>query len=447
MPLWGFCIYASIAKLTFMSPDSICVLWNKDFINTSQSDYYDVVFLGDSTINTAIMPELLSDSTINLSMIGTTAVDNYYTLETYLDNNKAPKDVFIGFMDYHIESPDFLWSVSGQANRFSWKQYMEIYKVVKMFNINSAEGLSLDHYWQDVFAYKVGFPNKYVSSVLASLGNGRYKTNKESYDNISHHLGRFCIMTNDEYVSEGGLAYTDYKVDDVQDYYFKRIIELCEKNDIRLHFIKMPLPNDMYYTDDYIDQVNGYYDSLLAGHENVEFVWYSADYPTTLFRDIYHMNQHGSLVFSDALKDKYADIFSYDAYGEDRVEALNEDIKLENNISYLFKWIAGKKYSVLIYDGIGYIGALNFEGSNLQGTNVPALYWASFDNGDNPFITASDENAINVVTTGDEAFNIEPEGKMVIVIYDGYQGKIVRKCSLGIDPETGGFSTLEELQQ
>lgn len=446
IPLWIFCLYANYAKLAYFSPDSVGGLWNKEFADTTQETYYDVVILGDSTSATSMLPELLSDTTINLAVIGTGVIDNYYTLENYLEHNKAPKDIFISFMDYHIDTPSFTWTVSGQTNKLSWEQYYEIYKAEKMLDIAETEDFSLDSYWRDVLTYKIGFPNKYVSSVMASIGTNRYKANKESYDNITRHLGRYCIMTNDEYISEGGLGYKSYHVDDVQDYYYKKLLQVCDDNNIRLHILKLPLTNDMYYSDEYISQVNSYYDSLIAGYNNVEFVWYPADYDFSMYRDIYHMNQHGSFKFSNELKKKYPEVFSYDKYSPQRVLALNEDIKLESNSEYLFRWTKGKKYCVLICDGVGLINMLDTNGQVALATDVPGIYYVNCDGAtDNSFSVNAKDGLVNISISGDEdnVLKMQLDNSIKFIVYDKYNNQVVRSCSAKYDEATGRLGKLK----
>jgi hypothetical protein len=68
---------------------------------------------------------------INLAFAGTSVVENYYTLENYLENNEAPKDVFISIADYDLAQDNFTWPECNMLHKLSLRQNLEIYLNIK----------------------------------------------------------------------------------------------------------------------------------------------------------------------------------------------------------------------------------------------------------------------------------------------------------------------------
>ena len=131
-PLWGFPIFCANNILAYAGSDYVGAIWINDFTQTEQTKYYSTLIIGDSTANSAYLPEVLSDDTVNLALAGSSPVDGYYTLENYLKNNKAPKDIFVSYMDYHLDDDAFTWDVSNFIHKYTYEQNEEIYKAIDL---------------------------------------------------------------------------------------------------------------------------------------------------------------------------------------------------------------------------------------------------------------------------------------------------------------------------
>lgn len=382
LPLWIICIFTAGFPLAYLSTDTVGAYWNKEFTHNNQDKYYDAVILGDSMAATSFMPELLSDSTVNLSLSGSSPVEGYYTLKHYLDSNDAPKDVFICYMDYHLAHDDFTFDGSNQVHKYSIKDYWEIYNTIKETKASNFEELDVGNFWQKALASKLCMPSEYIASITNSIKDGgRYSSNKEVFDLISLCSGRNCRMTND-IGGRDGLKYDNFSVSALQGKYYSRIVQLCNDNNISLHIIKLPLNSNTLFTDEYIAQVNGYYMVLLDGCTNAEFKWYPADYAVEWFWDDYHMNQHGAYRFSMQLKEDYPAIWGDLNTSESQMLALNNDLNIENEAAELFKWIDNKDYTILMYDGTSgdddlegiYSSLLKFEDQSITRTEINKAY-------------------------------------------------------------------------
>ena len=443
IPLWVICVFIAKSPLSYLSPDSVSAYWNKEFTQTKQDKKYDVVILGDSMAATSFMPELLSDSTINLALSGSSPVEGYYTLKDYLENNDAPSDVFISYMDYHLQHDDFTLSTCNQVHKFSIGDYLEIYRTIKATGANGFEDINMDEYWDKAIASGFYLPSEYIASIINTINEGgRLESNRQAYDEVTVHAGRACKMTND-ISSSSGIRYDDYSVSALQGTYYKKLVDLCEDNQIKLHIIKLPLDVNTMFTDEYTAKVNGYYMNLLKDAKFAEFRWYPADYAVEWFWDDYHMNQHGSYRFSMQLKQDYPDIWGSTATSPRQMLAVNNDIMIENEPAELFKWIDAKDYTVVIYsemdDFEGYYNAyFNYGSQGLQSVT------------DNIFaVDVTGTHSIyvkdNTLTIDDNSYqwNDYNSNEVNIIIIDNSNNKVVRTCSTSFNSGEGRFEKIQ----
>ena len=370
-PLWLFPIYCATHLLYVVGADYVGALWNKEFTQTSHDKYYSTLIIGDSTANAAYLPEVLSDSVVNLALAGSSTIEGYYTLEDYLQYNEAPNDLFVSYMDYHLEEDDFTWDVCNFIHKFSKEQNEEIYKAIKKYSSASVEDLTSENYEQDAFMYSIYSPTLYSYSVWQSLGSDRKSNNIEKMNSTTIRNGRYCSITNIEYEPEDIYGYSKFDVGNLQEYYYRKILKLCQENDISVHMIKLPVSTDAGYVDDYEQEVQDYYDDLLSDYEDADFYWFHTTYEHEFFCDQYHMNNHGAFRFSRELKELYPEVFEdYDEISEERLLALDEDIIGENYMGELSKWIDSEPYTLLIVDSTGDLGELYYMYVGYNGHDV-----------------------------------------------------------------------------
>lgn len=453
IPLWVIAFYIAINPLSYLSQDSVGAYWNKSFTESNHDKNFDVVILGDSMAATSFMPELLSDSTINLSLSGSSPIEGYYTFKDYLANNEVPTDVFVSYMDYHLAHDDFTLSTCNQVHKFSVMDYVEIYKNIKQTGANQFESVQIKDYWSDAVASTFYMPSEYIASIINSLKEGgRYEKNKLSYDEITTNFGRSCLMTND--ISDSsGIRYDDFSVSSLQSCYYKKLIDLCEENQIKLHIIKLPLDRNTVFSDEYIAKVNGFYFTALANTQYAEFRWYPADYAVEWFWDDYHMNQHGSYRFSMQLKEDYPDIWGDYSATSEQMLAINNDIQIENEMAELFKWIDQKDYSVLIYSNIQdedftgiYNAFLQYSGQTINETDVKDLFVVNGDSDEvtTPVDLSDGILSLNIGNNQESIVLDNTENVLNVIVIDNKNECIATSKLAKFDMDT---YTLEELYE
>lgn len=348
VPVIWIILYAMGNLMAFADEEAPYYIWNKDICSTTQEKDYNVVILGDSVANAAFMPEVLSDASINLALGGTTPMENYYIMQDYLESHNVPDIVYISFMDFHMQTSDCYWKRTLYSHRFSINKNWEMLKKAKEYGELSiaTETCNLD-FW----AYEMFLPSKYITSLSNASFNQRYDGNITTYNLNSIHGGRYIARGNTEWEA-ANINYDSFYVAPLFDYYYKELIQLCVANGIKVHIIKLPLPDTSTFSETYLNQFNEYYAGIQSLFPSVIVEWWDM-YDKIYFADASHMNTHGALKFSSEIKKRYIEEFGGD-WTSDQINGLNDSIKDENLLSEMFKWAACcNQYSMIIYDSTG----------------------------------------------------------------------------------------------
>lgn len=348
LPFIVVMLYTKFSFMAFADEEAPYYIWNKNICTQKQDSQYDVVILGDSCANAAYIPELMSDKTINLSLGGTTPMENYYTMKEFLSNNEAPRAVYISFADQHLYGDECFFTRIMYNHRYSISDCYEMLMTAKEYN---DAYVYKDNAIKDFIEYELYLPNKYITSLSKAKFFTRYADNKKSYDGIETHQGRYIKRCNDEWFDEE-VVYENFTVSPLLDYYYKELIRLCITNDIKVHLVKLPLPNANIFSENYNNQWNEYYNNL-----KIEFPSITVDrwdtYNSWNFADGQHMNTHGSMKFSTEIKGKYNDEFN-DEFSLNNMFALDDNVLFENKLEKQFDWITyAPFFSMIVYDGRG----------------------------------------------------------------------------------------------
>lgn len=347
LPLFLLYGYFWMVPPAFFNGDASYYRWNKEIANKDQEKYYKTIILGDSSANAAYVPEILSGDTINLALVGTTPMENYYILQDWLDHNKAPEICYISFQDYHLQTANNFWAIGIYSGRYSLEQEVEMLKTAAKYKEQSVVH---EDYIIDYISYKLRLPNKYITSFISAISNQRYGENIALKQLYELHGGRYMARTVFlEYDPTDMETYTDFSVEPLFDDYYRKIIELCDENNVTVRIVKLPSPDNVVYTNNYADTFYQYYDELKKEYPNITVDFFPA-YEEEYFMDAVHLNSHGALRFSMELKGQYTDDFDDSELSSEQVEAINDSIKNENKVEQIIKWIYKKNYTVILYD-------------------------------------------------------------------------------------------------
>jgi hypothetical protein len=349
VPIIGICIYARVNILKYGDEEVPYYLWNKKICSETQDKYYDVLIIGDSCANASYAPEVLSDSVLNLALGGTTPVENYYVLKEYLDNNLAPKVVYMSFGDWHLKEEGSFYTRILYTHRFSLSELIEIMERAKYYNEQS---IITDTYIEDFVSYEFSLPNIYLKSIIDGNINRLPIANINAFNLCDLHKGRYGSNNVAENSNTDIATYVAFKITPLFEDYYKKIIELCEDNDIVIRIVKLPKDENVEYTENYENDFYTYYDQLKIEYPNLTVDWIKGGYGHYYFADNDHANNRGARKFSEIIKELYPDDFSYNI-ADSQYDIFDYDIMLETDFGELFQWIRNKEYTILIYDGIG----------------------------------------------------------------------------------------------
>lgn len=421
LPLIAIYAYTWINPMGYMDGESPHYLWNKEKVNSPEDRYYDTIILGDSMANAAYMPEILSDTTINLSLGGMTPVENYYVLQDWLTTHSAPKVCYISFQDAHLLIEDCFWTRTMYSHRFRRDQNLEMLKTAEIFQEPT---IITDSYQTDFISYELFLPNKYIASIMNSGFNQRYEKNLETMRKDELHRGRYIAREAEGF--EGGKkgVMEEFYLNPLFEDYYRRLIAMCMENNIQVRIVKLPHADNISFSKEYTAQVYEFYEKLKQDFPGITMDWILT-YDREYFIDANHLNSYGSLRFSSEIKELYPEDFGDAPLSLEQAEAIDDSLLHVKKGDQLVKWIEGRDYTLFLHDGsqIYSISGVN----NRKG----AQEICQLENG---------------LTVQLEPFNAwkweEPTiGDLSIVVIDNYNKKMV--CQKDFWHETGSYVLVE----
>lgn len=344
-PLILICFHTATSLMSFVSGEAPFYLWNKAEVK-KRHDNIRIVVLGDSTANAAYIPEVLSADTINLSLGGITPVENYYIMKEWLKNNAAPSVVYVSYMDFHMSLVDCFWDRTMYSRRFPIQTNAEILRTAWKYKEKSF----LPDGWLFKFiSYELFLPDVYIASLINASLNQRYDGNFAAYQSNGLHGGRYMTRGNREYAPKDSVIYDRFSAAPMHDFYYRKLIKLCLDNKIAVRLVKLPLPNNSVFTEQYTKQFWEYHNKLKEDFPDITVDWFPV-YQTSDFVDTHHMNTHGAFRFSRELKERYPGDFTNQEMTPKRIDAINDNIKNENRAEDLYLWAKLGKWEVIRKD-------------------------------------------------------------------------------------------------
>ena len=402
LPFIACILYTKENLLKFSDEEIPFYIWNREFANTEHDKYYDVLFMGDSTANASFVPNILSDTSINLALGGTTIVENYYVLQDWLQNNKPPKDIFLIITDRHMNRFDTFWSRAIHSHRFSFKQNLQMVLDIKKYQEQSA---LVDNYISDFISYQLYLPNKYITSLMNGSINQREETNLAQMRRIEFQKGRYICPDAETFPLKDPVIHDTFTVGNIFDNYYRKFLNLCQEHGIKVHAFKMPRIEGWTYTEQYTNQVFKYYHELEEEYRNYEFNFCNEIYPAEYFGgDEIHVNTRGALQFSHFIKEQYPDQFDKEIMPE-QVDNINTHLNEETHLDNIFKWVYGQDYTVILYDGTDRIETLYNEKLKYKNMELLKMLDTKGVDNENLYIISSNhtfKNEVQLLTQKEE---------------------------------------------
>ncbi len=307
VPLLALCLYTALFPFGYMDEEYPSWKYQKDASLGEAS--YDTLILGDSTAKAGLIPDLLSDEVINLSMGGSTPIEIYYTLERYLNHHEAPENVLIMFTPYHYSFLDTFWQ---RTMYFNYLDIGEAFEVLRNANLSSEKAILTDTYLLDSLSYRLRLPNKYLPAMYNSGLIGRYDTNQDIYSAIAANRGQYYFGTADgcsDYNYESN--YTALNLSPMVDLYLRKLLDLCAENNIRVVLEQAPMNTASYnrLNSVYVEEYTAYMDLIANDYPDISIDTVIAHYEDAFFGDASHLNEKGATRFTQEILNDYPDLF------------------------------------------------------------------------------------------------------------------------------------------
>lgn len=307
VPLVVLCLYTALFPFGYMDEEYPSWKYQRDM--TASGPTYNTLILGDSTAKAGLIPNQLSEQTINLAIGGATPIEMYYSLERYLDKHAAPENALIMFTPYHYSFLDNFWQRTMYFNYLDTGETLEVLKNAR--NV-SEEAILTDSCFLDTVSYRLRLPNQYLPAMYNSGFIGRYDTNERIYQEIASNRGQYYFGTADgcsdhNYESN----YTALNLSPMVDLYMRRLLNLCAEHKIQVVLEQAPMNASSYELLDanYVSEYTAYMELLAQNYPAVTVDTEIAHYEDAYFGDASHLNEKGSLRFTEEIKNMYPAFF------------------------------------------------------------------------------------------------------------------------------------------
>ncbi len=306
LPLVFLCFYTASQQMAYGDDELSYYLWNRNVTAVPSDREYTTLILGDSSANAAYLPEMLSEGTVSLALGGTTVIENYYVLSNWLDTHAAPECIYVSFMDYHMIYDNMFYERTVYAHLLTPAQEREI---LEQARIHGEENIAVPDAELKLFQYDNWLPNIYLPSLLNAGFNGRRASNQANYDSIALHRGAYIGLTTDMYHDTDPNVYDSYPVNPIFDVYYRKLLDLCQEQGIKIRIVSLPKTGNSVLSDAYRSARDGYYEELVSGYDNASYEAFQDTLPTKLFHDWEHTNLYGAAEWSKIIRTRFPEDF------------------------------------------------------------------------------------------------------------------------------------------
>lgn len=302
-------IYTGFCRFDYM--DLEFPIWQQqhDYVN-KKNDKTEVLVFGDSSAKSAFIPQDISLNLYNLALGGGTSIEMYYSLLNYMNNHKKPKAVFIAFSPRHYMLADSFWHRTVYFHYLSNRQFLEVLR--NAHEIDKENAILIDGYKKEYLYYRYYLHRDYRGDVKSSIHANKNDYNRNFYNKLNKLKGNPDFVLP-EYSDALNMEtqFKAFKKLNITEYYYFKLIELCEKNSIPVVIEQIPMnrasymalnPNFVSGFTSYMDFIQKKYPEIIV---NKELSYYDND----KFGDDSHMNNKGLIIYSRYIKNKYKKYF------------------------------------------------------------------------------------------------------------------------------------------
>ncbi len=294
MPFFIVWAYLYFFPMNYIDNEVPFYIWNRDYCTTPHEEKPDVIIVGDSAMNSDFVPEEMGDKVMNLAMGGSSPAENYYVLQDYIRSNGAPKVVYMGFGDTHLQNSSAFYERTLYSRRFNFWQEKEM---IDMTKENGDATINRPGARLDWLQYHFSFPAKYISVLIKADFIGRRAENYANYELVGKNHGRY-IISNEPIGDRADYEMKDFYVEPYLDVYFRKMIELCLENGVKVRIVRPPLCPTVTRAEEYLNSMYGYHEGLKEAYPEIEIDYNMEEREVDDFYDHWHLTEDGARKFS-----------------------------------------------------------------------------------------------------------------------------------------------------
>lgn len=207
----------------------------KNLINAESKIKQKMILIGDSRAKAGFEPVLSKDHALNLTVGGSTPIEGYYTLLTFLKNNPQPENLVLSYSPLHLMHGMYFWERTVKYNYLTDDQLDKIAGDLLKFD---DPGIGkINQLWK--YNYLVSM---YISSVVEGVKKKRWIINNKVKNDLVNSKGHAYFGTRNGSVSLNGEAKlaNDFHQSELIHYYFIKLIELAKSKSINVFWYTMP---------------------------------------------------------------------------------------------------------------------------------------------------------------------------------------------------------------
>lgn len=310
IPLLIIPICITIKPAKFLDEEAAYYLENKDFENENDGKIR-ILIMGDSCGKADWIPELLGEAVYNYSLGGAGPIDEYYTLENYLEKNEAPEYVMYTMSSWYFRGLSALWVRTVYFHRLEMKNILDLERMTKKQDAYSVVGT--EHILLKYLGYRLYLPKNYSKAFFSGLfSNARLENNTAQYKYAREGKGHVLYGKAEEHDELTPFFAEHFEYQEFLAAYLCRTIELCEKHNIKFIFQSPPLnPCSHKAMSDacYLEEYTAFLESIQKKYPSAQIETEILSYDADCFGDVHHLNAKGAERFTKQMKEKYSGIF------------------------------------------------------------------------------------------------------------------------------------------
>lgn len=304
-------LYCACFPMYYLDEEYAMYRQQKDFI-TDESQSARVLIIGDSRTKAGLLPNELGGDCYNLALGGTTPIEGYYTLKTYLANHEtAPEYVFVAYAPMHYMDIDTLWTRNIYFHIMDSEDATEVFEIAKGCADN--ESILMENYHIEYLMYQTYMPNKYATALKKSGFVGRHSANVAKYEAMTQSKGQnYFGLADGSGDINGEAKEMDFAASETIEIYMDMLLDLCAEHGIQVVVEQLPMneTSTRIIQPDFSNHYREYMYQVMMEHPEAVLFGDFYTYSNDVFGDADHLNETGAKMYCDFLKERYPAIFT-----------------------------------------------------------------------------------------------------------------------------------------